>query len=293
MVLLGALNITWSIPFILFKIFGLNMYKITNPNKFNIAINKLSKKSTILDDDGDIDSFIWGFPYIGYVKIPNGGNNMKNEIYILTTEKYFKKITTNEEKISENDDNMIVVWEKYGGCFKWLQYGKRELNIDKSPMKYQKDIMSKIEEEYNKKSFATVYLHGKPNNGKSMIGLLLAKKLNASFCNEFNVIAPGDMLSELYSKVMPTKNKPLIIVLEEYDAILWQIHNGIKPHKEIPIQATNKSEINSLFDRINMPYYPNIIVIMTSNKHPDEIDKWDNSYLRNGRVNMKIHVKTD
>jgi hypothetical protein len=52
-----------------------------------------------------------------------------------------------------------------------------------------------------------------------------------------------------------------------------------------------KIDWNAFLDKFDMEYYPNIILILTSNKSIDYFNKLDSSYFRNGRVDLKIELK--
>lgn len=113
----------------------------------------------------------------------------------------------------------------------------------------------------------------------------------AYLCDTFNPTDPGDDIGLIYSTIMPTEDRPLILVLEEFDILINKIHhNMIQPHKHIPIQIKDKTSWNTFFDRIDRGLYPNMIFILTSNIDPEYIDRLDKSYLRNGRVNGRYHL---
>ena len=67
--------------------------------------------------------------------------------------------------------------------------------------------------------------------------------------------------------------------------MIEKINHGIDPHRSIPIQVRNKTTWNQLFDKISRGELQNIIVVLTSNKSLEEINKIDPAYLREGRVN--------
>ena len=58
-----------------------------------------------------------------------------------------------------------------------------------------------------------------------MIPTLIAKDMGGSFCDTFDPTRPGDSLSELYSKVFPSKENPLVLVFEEFDIMIEKIHH--------------------------------------------------------------------
>jgi hypothetical protein len=107
----------------------------------------------------------------------------------------------------------------------------------------------------------------------------------------FNPSQPGDRFNILYTKVGPTKDSPLIIIIEEIDIIMTAIHtNTVIQHRDIPTQITNKIDWNMFFDRFDRGLYPYIIFIMTTNKSDTYFDELDKSYMREGRVNLKCKV---
>jgi hypothetical protein len=71
---------------------------------------------------------------------------------------------------------------------------------------------------------------------------------------------------------------------------LTKIHNGIPPHNDIPIVVQDKSGWNLMFDSIQRNIYPNIIVIITSNRGPAFIEALDPSYIRKGRIDLTFEM---
>lgn len=124
-----------------------------------------------------------------------------------------------------------------------------------------------------------------------MISILLGKAITkkdqeANFCDTFMPTDPGDQFSNLYNQIEPTKESPLIVVLEEFDIIISRIHYGkITQHKSMPSNIYDKTSWNQFFDRFDRRYYPWVILILTSNVKPDVIDNLDPSYIRDGRIN--------
>lgn len=111
------------------------------------------------------------------------------------------------------------------------------------------------------------------------------------YCDTWNPTDAGDYLNKAYRSINPTDEKPLVMVLEECDGILMDIlENRIKPHKEIPIQIRKKMDWNKMLDKINYGLYPNLILILTSNVHLEEINKKDGSLLRENRIHGAFHM---
>jgi len=134
----------------------------------------------------------------------------------------------------------IKFYERQGNFF-WLTYNNRDINVEKYiARENQKKVISNLKKEYKKSSNVVSVIHGDPGSGKSMIPILLAKELNGYLCDSYNPTEPGDDIAIIYNTIMPTVEKPLILVLEEFDIIIHRIHNNlIQAHKHIPIQIYN------------------------------------------------------
>ena len=185
----------------------------------------------------------------------------------------------------------IKFYERQGNFF-WLTYNNRDINVEKYVARdNQKEVISSLKKEYKKSSNVVSVIHGDPGSGKSMIPILLAKELNGYLCDSYNPTEPGDDIAIIYNTIMPSVEKPLILVLEEFDIIIHRIHNNlIQSHKHIPIQVKDKTSWNTLLDRIDRGLYPNMFFLLTSNSDPVIIDKLDSSYLRKGRVSSRFKL---
>ena len=122
-----------------------------------------------------------------------------------------------------------------------------------------------------------------------MIGILLSKELNGSLVTTFNPNEPGDTISSLYNTINPSKNNPLIIVMDEIDIMIDDIHNNkTTKHKNIPIQIYNKTTFNRFLDDINLGLYPYLILILTSNIDLNTLKRiYDRSYFRPERIHLE------
>lgn len=279
---------------------GFQLYKISEQNKVCLIMKKLPKRSTIQEGD-NIRGWVWGYLYIGYINPVQQNNNYSSvivyEVYIFTTKKFLTSITTNDTDKNENEkkENNINFYERIGSYWHF-NYDKRELSVNYfTPKSNQIKPIEKIKTKYfdsikTNRPHLSVILYGRPGAGKSMVSILLAKELKASLCDSFNPSDPGDSLARIYNTVCPTEDNPLIIVLEEFDILIKKIHAGIKPHEHIPINVYDKTTWNTFFDKIDRHMYPFLIIIMTSNSHPDTINELDSSYIRPGRTDMIIEL---
>ena len=282
-----SVSFIWSLPFLLTSYFGWRIYEISEIDKIMLISSKILLSSTKNDDNKPRGIFI-GYYYIG-VFIRN--KNDEPMILMISNEKSFNELVKRETLNISLKEEIIIYYERSSN-YHWLRYSKRSLVLD--TLKYipsikQNDIMIKIIEEFNDRNYCTAFVQGEPGSGKSMTSIFLCNKLNGSLIRTFNPCDPGDTISSLYNQVNPTKNNPLILVLDEFDILLNKIHNNLViPHKNISIQITDKISWNRFFDDINLGLYPYMIVILTSNhSHKSLEEMYDPSYVRNGRIHVK------
>ena len=306
MIITTTLTIGWSLPFILCPIFGFQFYKVQS-QKLTKLLNKLPKISSINNNDS-MEGWIAGKWYLGYINITTSQHGEPTkELYLLCSKKWFEDVVNQIDKQDEANANnseqtKINLWEREGNYF-YLHYSKRDFDISRfDSRENQVQIIKQICEFYESNRYSVVLLHGDKGTGKSMIPILLAKTLaevnksnsefKVSFCDTFKPTDPGDSFVSLYNKINPDKNSPLVVVLEEFDIMVQQIHYGrIQNHKYIPTTITDKPSWHQFFDRFDRKYYPWVILLLTSNVSPSVIDSLDPSYIREGRVNQTFEVK--
>lgn len=196
---------------------------------------------------------------------------------------------------TDEEEDRLLIFNRCGSSYGFLAYTKQEIDfknrfiIDKSSQQkfIVDDIVKKYKDSINnpihgKKRFTTVFIEGEPGSGKSSIGPIVAFLLKAPICKDFNPTDPGDSIGNLLEYVTISKEAPLVIVIDEADTLIHSAHNNLIPkHKNIPTTITNKKTLNKFHDDIE--FYPNIILIETSNIPAHVIDSWDTSYLREGR----------
>ena len=253
-------------------------------------------------DNAEPDHWIAGKWFIGYIFTNTSMNGNTNKaMYILAAKKYYGKEVegSSEEELEDSTSKTckgsIKLLEREGNYFH-LYYSARTIPATKmEPRDYQVTIRDQIIKSFEECNSTVVLLYGAPGKGKSMIPHFIAKKMEADgkkvhICDTFNPTEPGDTFAGLNSKVNPSSTEPLIIVLEEVDIIVTMMHNGIPPHKHIPIPLRTKADWDSMLDRFDRQLYPGVIFIMTSNKEPSFFDGLDPAYMRKGRFNLKIEV---
>ena len=152
---------------------------------------------------------------------------------------------------------------------------------------YQEEAFKQIMGFYKDNHFCKVFINGPPGKGKTYFSYLIANKLNSFLIDSYSPSDPGSSFSSVYNRHKINIFKPLIIVFDEVDILLDNIHNNkLIFHKHYKREIFDKVTWNNFFDKIEYGLFPNTIFILTSNKHKSEIDKLDKSYLRDGRINL-------
>jgi len=302
--ILTSLQFFFIAPLLIGHLFHIQGYKITDQTECNTLIKKLNiKRSTFIQNEKPFGFFYgkWFFGYICSQESPTQ-QNTGQIMYIVIRSAHFEgikkcseiEIDTNGEQV---DQKIIKIRERRGNPW-WWEYTERQYNatkyLQKEPRDYQseiiKDMLSIVHSKASKSG--TFFIYGEPGTGKSLLTLLLAKQIGAYYCDSWKPTDPGDALSRVYSAISPDEEKPLVLVLEECDKILFDVLDGkIVQHKHILIQVREKSDWNGMLDKVtDLGFYPNTILILTSNVNIDKIHERDASLLRKGRIDKAYHI---
>ena len=105
---------------------------------------------------------------------------------------------------------------------------------------------------YNQNKFAKILISGSVGTGKSYFSYILARKLDCYLCDCFDPTEPSESLSNVYTSKKLSGDEPLIILIDEIDIIIKNIHHGkIQKHKNYPILTRDKMTWNSFLDKID------------------------------------------
>lgn len=227
-------------------------------------------------------------------------------MYVYTTSWYMKNILLEQQNQTivkselpvipekkQNDSAKIIKCMYRIGDSSYIEWKSRKISIPLYNFNNkQENMFRKTMEFYNENNYVVIFVDGDIGVGKTCFAYLMAKELGATFVDSFNPTEPSDSLDNLYTSTEHSSVRPLIVLMDEVEIILKQIHNGIPQHKKNIIHMRSKVHWNAFLDKIQLGTYPNLILIMCSNYLRDKISQdLDPSYLRDGRVNLYFHMK--
>ena len=174
------------------------------------------------------------------------------------------------------------------------KYVIRKQIFNFQPKKNQNKIINSIVSHYQKttNNIGRYLIYGDSGTGKSFISKLVSKKFNSILTFQIKLDQPGNTISKVYSTLDENEpNKPLIVLLDEWDIMIKNIHDGkkYKPHEWLITEIYNKETYNTFLSETTQ-LFPNVIYIMTMNTDVNEINKIDNSYLRSGRIDKIFNL---
>jgi len=274
MSLVTTIPILYTFPMILAHFFKIQGYKISDQTECNQLINKLQIRRSVFYQNGRPFGLFYGKWYIGYIYSNETQHGSQGQIMYIIMKRATYEITTGKTSLLRPDtsasasatavpDNKIIDIRERRGNPWWWEYSDRKYDATKflkrEPRDYQQNIIDDILSVIKNKSSrsGTFFIYGEPGTGKSLLTLLLAKQIGAYYCDTWKPTDPGDNLSKVYSTISPD----------------------------------DKSDWNSMLDKVtDLGFYPNLILILTSNISRAEIHEKDASVLRDGRIDRAYHM---
>jgi hypothetical protein len=287
---------TLIVPLLL--LFDVRYYVVKKDDEKTRALSKAIQKTTTntvtLFKCGNFypSGYFIGWRCVGYYNYADTYDNVSAEIHLFTTSAHFKQLfETEKQAITFSNDDKVVVKQtnpltiySRTGSYTNLFYSRLRIDVQGlEPKGRQQEIVEDICSRFTKNRRGVFFIHGVSGAGKSTIGLLVASRLNGTFCHTFNPTEPGDTLQIILRDSEPTDERPTIILLEEANELIRSAHQEtVKKHKNITTRIHNKSTYNTFMDDLIL--YRNVMIILTSNEDKREIDALDPCYLRKGRV---------
>lgn len=243
-----------------------------------------------------------GYNFIGYIS--QGVNDHCNTLTVFSNSKIldgnepdpFAGPTVKQEE--EASKGYIHNREDSYGRFSYVSRDYHHKKLE--PKASQKHIIEQIcsnyqeTEDLHKVGCSVSFIFGEPGTGKSMIAEFLVQELlkvhsEVHFVDSYNPVDAGDAFARMYTEIGPTRDSPLVVLLDEVDIIIENIHyQRILPHKTQMREISNKVSWNKFFDNFDRLRYPFVYLVMTSNRTEHFINELDASYIRNGRVGLKV-----
>ena len=234
---------------------GIQYYIIRKDDEKTRAIAKVLQKTTF----NSISTFqcgnfypsgcFFGSRYAGYYTYSDTFEGISVEIHMFTTPAYFKKLFESEKvSVSFTDKTTtttitqpLTIYSRTGS-YTNIYYSRMRLDIqDLEPRGQQAEVVDSICSNFTKKRRGVFFIYGTSGAGKSTIGLLVANRLKGTFCHTFNPSDPGDTLPNLLRESEPSDEHPTIILLEEVNTLIHEIHNAtIQKHKNITTYPNKK-----------------------------------------------------
>lgn len=285
-VVANNLNILSELFSLLIKLLGLRSFTIIVNGRTSLTnyIKKGFYTSDYIDIPGGIVCGLW---YYGFIKKMGFTDNIYT-INIVCSELQWNLM--NGINKLDGFDHDVEHYVRHSGL-------KTIKSIKLTPRTTQNTVMNKIMNIYNKQRFAAVFITGPPGAGKTKIATLLAQAYNMTMYKT-SVERCINHMGYDYFNIAPSRNKPLVVLLDEVDESVTKI---FKPDNTDPsLFSTRKEEDkitkrswNELFDSINDGIFPYAIFILISNLSKNEIDEMNNSLLREGRINLSVNMTKD
>lgn len=232
-------------------------------------------------------------------------SSKKYELHMITKKKIIEEIDNIVDNINDNNDNNVEKIEK-NNKIKYLRKTDAYLNSEYTTLtktlygnisENQNNIIKLIKKylllsEKNKYPFGGIFfISGQKGVGKSHISKFLTKELDGTLCDTFYPNCFGDVYEDLYNKILPTRDNPLILVINEIDNI-FESFKYKKEHRFYRRNVEDKDSWNNFMDYISEEN--NVVMILTSNLTMEQINnKYDSSLLRYGRVHLSINMYID
>lgn len=280
---------------VLFRCLGVKFQYVHGSSSLN-EINQVyayirnTYKISSFSIDGEPKGLFLGSGYAGYISCKQYERVTYYTIYLY----YLWYIKPTQAIATDDDSGSITRIFRTNGDRTEIKWGNRTVQSHKpttSQEAISEDIinMAKTSQKNGYSYNTVVYLHGPSGCGKSTIADIIGEKINAKVCSDHRPDHPGDYLDHLITRANPSKTKPLIVVINEFDDMVDKFdHPVIAEKSDVQTRVTDESTFHDYLDRLSD--YENCLFIFTGNKH---IDKLNPVTTRTGRISKAVEMKHD
>jgi hypothetical protein len=302
--------VPWTAAFILARRYKFRIYTLNKPDECKRVQRRVQDFSSHTTDNGKGYGWAFGYWYIIHMEVDRDGDST---VWMIASEYSYNELTKDlddddEDEGSEIENAIILpppvvvegknakklhIYDRRG-TYVSFYYRKRSIkSLGFIPKPEQTVIMEEIKAVYQQKGRGVFFIHGPPNTGKSIIGLLLAEYYGGNYSNTFTPWQPGNVLTDLTDEIELVREKPLVVAFDEVDVALLRVHESTIPdHKNVPTLIQDKTGWNRFLDNFQRGLFPYLILLMTSNRSSEFINSLDPSYLRKGRVDAIFELAT-
>jgi hypothetical protein len=272
-------------------------------SKYIIKTSSFIQKKSIYESKEKPEGYFFSIKHMYFGKITTQTSQKEYEAKIETKIEFYGKLPflvkkklivindVNQENNNNINNNKIKLYMGCGGTEP--SFREMEVYYNDVPYPFQQEIVENIINTMQKSKFniCRALICGNSNIGKSTIGRFLSIKLKGSLCFDIDLFSPGNSTLNIYERVQPTKENPLIIQIDEFDKLIDNIHNE-KPPKTthwLRNMVYNKQTYNTFMSEY-ITYLPNVIWLFTTNNNVNYFEKLDKSYVNSNRIDYKKEI---
>lgn len=234
---------------------------------------------------------------IGYVTNEYVDRNNNTIIHMLLKKKHVNKITEPDSKEVKINTKKIKVYSTTGRAAWNVKIERTNTYLQPKFIPHKK-LIKNIIDEYKlnvensllNNGYLGCLFFGEPGTGKTTIGYNIALELQSNIIINYDPTTRGLDIKYFLARYDFDKEKPLVIVINEFDKIVKSCFDETLDNKtEYFRDAFSKPTLNNLFDTFSMQ--KGLIIICSSNESLDWYfsNKYE-SVLRDGRINYKCEI---
>lgn len=222
--------------------------------------------------------FVW--PGIIGVKKTTVGDRSKHTTYdlIIFGFRYYTQMMAllqgNSNSIQLMQFDQPLPWR---GDYNLVQY---VMNV--AALGWQKSALRTVLSGYHTTQRMSIMIHGKPGTGKTELAFMIAQELKRDdpsvtpYVHIFNPTDRGLTASDVLGN--PTADEPIILLINEWDAVIKHAESGTEAKGEGMSIAHNKTTLLNFLDRCVRAKH--VIVVASMNSEPGTFDQ---AYFRRPR----------